>query len=128
MANRFGEQYRPPHSGRDVFGGSMGPSTNPNQMNMHIQPWGGEDSEGYFTQTGADKKYNFKKDKRTTKGGYSGKSGDINYEKGDENPHGGSTVPRKPKPKTPKSSGGMALEIPRNNNASKASEKAKLVY
>jgi hypothetical protein len=80
---------------------------------MRLQPWGGEDETGNFTQTGADKKYTFTKPRKK---GYSGQSGDIYYEKPNENPHedphGGSTVPRKPKPNPKSPSGGMALPLP----------------
>jgi hypothetical protein len=140
------EEYRQPHNGQSVFGGGMIPtikhpdttkadwrtpvswgsqdhpelpssqkasSQNGSGYPMYMQPWSGEDETGNFTQTGADKKYTFTK---PTKKGYSGESGDLYYEKPDENPHedphGGSTVPRKPKPNPKSPSGGMALPLP----------------
>ena len=127
------EEYRQPHNGQSVFGGGMIPTikhpdttqadwrtpvsmgnqgsqqSRPSSAPMHLQPWGGEDEKGNFTQTGADKKYTFTKPRKK---GYSGQSGDIYYEKPNENPHGGSTVPRKPKPNPKSPSGGMALPLP----------------
>ena len=106
MANRFNDQYRPPHGGDSVFPNTQRRLT----PELRLQSWGGTDEKGEFNQKGADKTYTFKKSPPSppnTKGG--------NYSKSTENPYmdeGGLSVPRKPKsPKKP-SSGGMALPLP----------------
>ena len=101
--------YMQPWGGSPVSMGDDGQQNRPSSAPMRMQPWGGEDETGNFTQTGADKKYTFTKPRKK---GYSGESGDIYYEKPNENPHGGSTVPRKPKPNPKSPSGGMALPLP----------------
>lgn len=106
MANRFNDQYRPPHGGDSVFPNTQRRLT----PELRLQSWGGTDEKGEFNQKGADKNYTFKKSypsQPDTKGGYISK-----YTENPNKEDGGSSVSRKPKsPKKP-SSGGMALPIP----------------
>ena len=90
MANRFNDQYRPPHSGQDVFGQRPPSGYTP----PGSRSWGGSDPfPGSYP--------------RPYKGG--------NISKSTENPYkdeGGSSVSRKPKTPSKSPSGGVALPIP----------------
>ena len=86
MANRFQDNYRPQHSGQDVFGQRPPSGYTP----PGSRSWGGSDP---FP--------------RPYKGG--------NISKSTENPYkdeGGSSVSRKPKTPSKSPSGGVALLIP----------------
>jgi hypothetical protein len=113
MANRFGGEYRKPHSGASAVAGQQHPRLTPE---LRLQSWSGEDEKGEFTQTGANKKYTLEKPNSEPEGDYYArepKGADSNSFR--DNPpkdEGGSSILRNSK-KPPKSpSGGMALSLP----------------
>jgi hypothetical protein len=113
MANRFGGEYRQPHNGASAVAQS---SPLPNPRQLQVQPWGGEDEEGEFTQTGAEKKYTLKKANSEPEGNYYARepkgANDNSFLDNPPKDEGGSSILRNSK-KPPKSpSGGMALPLP----------------
>jgi hypothetical protein len=110
MANRFGEQYRPPHNGQSAFSNWLNPredqskSINPSQHipigDPYMPVWDNGDIEAGKKIYGDPVKRPFPL------------KNDPNAD-GPYRPDGGADIVRRPKPKSPKSSGGMALELPK---------------
>lgn len=107
MANRFYDNYRPQHSGQDVFGGMI---SNPKHSDTQ-QPYSSDWQENVWTMS--------RPTSTSKKGGptynpspVKGKPWDGQGPYGDEGPAGGATVPRKPKPSPKNPSGGMKLPLP----------------
>lgn len=105
MANRFYDKYRPAHDGQSVMGGGM--------INNPKHP----DVQGPYSSDWQEHVWNMPRS-TSKKGGpkHNPSLGKNNPWDGDgptkENPAGGSSVPRKPKPSPKNPSGGMKLPLP----------------
>lgn len=130
MANRFGGEYRPQHSGQSVFNNWINPredqskSVNPSKHvpigDPNMPVWDNGDLE-YGKKVYGDPV------KPPTPMKSMPNPHDPNAE-GPYRPDGGADIVRRPQPKSPKSSGGMALELPRSHGGfiSKATERQRL--
>jgi len=119
MASRFGDEYRPPHGGDNVFG--WRPYQNPNRGDFYSQeyPFGTKNGKWPIAPN-PDAQHQENPtlwDTRPMKSPFKSKNDAIYDWRGDGDGKqppktGGSKVPSKPKKPSPKGSGGVAKTVP----------------